>query len=65
MEFSEKAKIRMQHWLTHNEGHLADYERFADQLDSAGMEASAGYIREMIALAAKSNVCLRKALNSL
>jgi hypothetical protein len=65
MEFQEKAKIRIQHWLAHNEGHLSDYEEFAGQMETAGFKTSARHIREMIAWAAKSNNSMREALNSL
>ena len=65
MDFVEKAKIRLQHWITHNDHHQEEYEMFADQLEEAGKEKSAEQIREMISLSAKSNECLRKALQAL
>ena len=33
MEFEEKARIRMEHWLSHSEQHQEDYEKFADELE--------------------------------
>ena len=65
MEFIEKAQIRIEHWLTHNESHIKEYETFAEELEAAGKNESAANIREMAALAAQSNVCLRRALNAL
>jgi hypothetical protein len=62
MDFSEKAKIRMEHWLKHNESHITEYGRFVKELEAAGMQAGAGHIREMIAWTAKGNACLREAL---
>ena len=65
MDFIEKAKIRLEHWLTHNEHHQEEYEIFADQLEAAGKTESAKNIMGMAALTTKSNECLRKALKGL
>jgi hypothetical protein len=65
MNFKEKAKIRIEHWLKHNESHVAQYSQFVEELEAAGMQAGAGHIREMIALTAKGNACLREALKAL
>lgn len=65
MDFVERARIRMEHWVTHNDHHLEEYGIFAEQLEDAGIVESGGHIREMIVLAARCNDCLRKALASL
>ena len=65
MDFIEKAKIRLEHWITHNDHHQEEYEMFAEQLEEANRKESAKYIREMIELNSKSNECLRKALKTL
>ena len=65
MEFNEKAKIRLEHWIGHNEHHQEDYTQFADELESEGKKASAEFIREMIALTDKSTACLKNALKAL
>ena len=65
MDFVEKAKIRLEHWITHNDHHQEEYEMFAEQLEDAKRNESAEYIREMIELNSKSNECLRKALRIL
>ncbi len=65
MDFVEKAKLRLEHWITHNEHHQEDYEAFIAQLQESGMQESADHIQEMMALTAKSTECLRKALNAL
>ena len=64
MDFVEKAKIRLEHWITHNDHHQEEYEMFAEQLEDAGKEKSAQLVREMIKLVAKSTDCLRKALEA-
>ncbi len=65
MEFVEKARVRLNHWLAHNDSHQQEYEKFAAELEEAGKSASALQIREMVALSKKSNECLRKALAAL
>lgn len=65
MDFVVKAKIRLEHWITHNDHHQEEYEMFAEQLQEAGKRESADSIREMMKLTAKGTDCLRKALQSL
>jgi hypothetical protein len=65
MDFVEKAKIRLEHWITHNDHHQEEYEIFAEQLEDANKNDSAKHIREMIELNSKSNECLRGALKAL
>jgi len=65
MDFVERARLRLSHWMDHNEKHRQEYADFAAQLDEAGAAASAAHIREMAELAAKSHDCLCKALNAL
>jgi hypothetical protein len=65
MDFAEKALVRLNHWIAHNESHQEEYEKFAVELEEAGKAASALRIREMVALCKKSNECLRQALAAL
>ena len=65
MDFVEKAHVRLNHWIAHNESHQEEYERFAAELEEAGKPASALKIREMVTLSKRSNECLRKALAAL
>lgn len=65
MDFVEKAKIRLEHWITHNDHHQEEYEMFAEQLQDAEKKESADNIREMMELTAKGTDCLRKALKAL
>ena len=65
MDFLEKARIRLEHWISHSEHHLEEYEMFAEQLEESGREKSASKIREMIDLESKSTQCLRSALKNL
>lgn len=65
MDFVEKAKIRLEHWITHGDHHYEEYAMFADQLEEAGKVESAEQIREMMNLSSRSTDCLRKALKAL
>ena len=65
MDFIEKAKIRLENWISHNDNHQEEYEMFAKQLEEAGKNEISEHIREMIKLTAKSNECLREALKAL
>jgi hypothetical protein len=65
MDSIEKAKIRIEHWMHHNDHHYEDYEAFAMGLDKAGKTESARAIREMMEYTAKSTECLKKAMNAL
>jgi len=65
MDFIEKAKIRIEHWVEHSDHHIEDYTSFANQLEEEGKKESAAHIREMIALNLKSTECLKNALKGL
>jgi len=65
MDFIEKAKIRLENWITHNDHHHEDYDDFAKQLEDAEKGESARHIREMIELTVKSTESLKKALKAL
>lgn len=65
MEFTEKAKIRIEHWMHHNMDHGYDYESFARELEAAGKSESAVHIRKMGTLVEQSNAHLKKALEYL
>ena len=65
MDLVDRAKIRIEHWISHNEHHSEDYESFTKELDEAGKAESARYIREMLDLSSRSAECLKKALKAL
>ena len=65
MDFIEKARIRLENWITHNDHHQAEYEVFAEQLKEAVKIESSEHVREMMEMTSKSNECLRKALKAL
>jgi hypothetical protein len=65
MDFPERAKIRIEHWIKDNESHIAQYGQLVEQLEAAGMQAGGGHIREMIACTAKGSASLREALKAI
>ena len=65
MDFQERAKIRIEHWLSHNESHVKEYEDFIQELEKEKKQACADHIREMIDFTVKSNDALRKAIAAL
>ena len=65
MDFIEKARLRLEHWISHSEHHREEYELFAEQLEESERYESARDIRQMIDLEAKSTECLRSALKNL
>ena len=65
MELTEKAKIRLTHWLRHNEEHVREYRDFAYELKASGMTESARHLREMAEIVDRSNESLARALGSL
>lgn len=65
MDVIEKAKIRLESWIKHNDHHKKEYEMFAEQLETAGKNESSDHVREMMVFLAKSNECLIKALRGL
>jgi hypothetical protein len=65
MDFMEKARVRLEHWISHNDHHREDYEKFVKELEEAGKTESARHMREMMDLTVRSTECLRKALKAL
>ena len=65
MEFIEKAKIRLEHWIHHSEEHYEEYLSFAQELEDAGKIESARHLKEMISLTDRSTECLKRALKAL
>ena len=65
MDFIEKARLRLEHWITHNDHHQDEYEMFAEQLESEGKKDSSAHVREMVEMTAKGTECLRNTLKAL
>lgn len=65
MNFDEKAIIKIENCIKHNENHLIEYVEFAQELENAGKHEGYQYLMEFQALVRESNACLVKALHSI
>jgi len=65
MDFEEKAGIRLESWISHNDHHEEEYKLIAEQLETDGRKESAEHMRNMITFTAKGTESLRKALAAL
>ncbi|MEW6531432.1 MAG: hypothetical protein AB1473_11390 [Thermodesulfobacteriota bacterium] len=65
MDDVQKSKIRLKHWIDHNQEHLKGYWEVADLLDRHGQVAASGPIRRAIGLIEEANREFSLALDSL
>ena len=65
MDTLEKARVRMQHWIEHNDQHQQEYEAFAQELEQAGKKDAAAEVRALSELTAKGSEHLRQAIAAL
>ncbi len=65
MDAIEKARIRLESWISHNEHHQEEYESLITLLEDAGCSDAAGDIRQSIEWTSRSNQCLRRALEAI
>ena len=65
MDLTQKAGVRIEHWIEHNEDHAREYELFAQELSEAGKTESAQHLLDTAALTAQSSESLRRALKAL
>jgi hypothetical protein len=65
MDSIEKARLRLQHWISHSDHHHEEYQKFVKELEQGGQMESARHIKEMIGLNSRSAECLKKALKAL
>jgi hypothetical protein len=65
MQFNDKARIRLEHWIHHSEDHYQEYVSFAKELEEAGKIESARHLKDMVSLSARSTECLKKAMKAL
>ena len=60
MDFVERARLRLKHWIDHNDKHREEYAEFAAELEQAGQQASAVHVREMAELRRRAMIaCAR------
>ena len=59
----EKSRIRLKHWVDHNEDHLKGYEDVAALLEQEGLPEAAARVRQGIEMTSKANDEFRSALS--
>jgi NAD-specific glutamate dehydrogenase len=65
MDLIEKAAIRIEHWIAHNDEHVSEYRSFAEELKSAGKADSAQQILKAAEQMAQGSDAMRRALKAL
>lgn len=65
MEYTEKVRKRLEHWLEHNAKHMEEYKKLADELKEKGYESAANYILNLIEHTKKMNDEINNALNNI
>ncbi len=65
MEFNEKARIRLEHWLKHNKEHEEEYKKFRDELLSAGKTKSAKLMDSIIEYVFRCSKLFEEAIDGL
>jgi len=65
-QYSDPDKLQMllEHWLQHNKGHGAEYQKWAEVARQAGLDETAELIEQAIASLEHADKALAKALAS-
>ncbi|WP_461833467.1 hypothetical protein [Desulfothermus sp.] len=65
MEYTEKVKKRLEHWMEHNNKHMEEYKKLADELKSNGLESASKYILNLVEHTQNMNREIQEALKNL
>jgi len=65
MEYTEKLKRRLEHWMEHNDKHVEEYKKVAEELKNAGYYKAGEYVLKLAEYTDKMNEEIKKALASL
>lgn len=65
MDIQKKLEHLIHHWMEHNEGHAAEYKKWAAQAEEEGLNDVARAILKAGEVVNKSNNSLQEALNLL
>ncbi len=64
-ELKDKLRHLLEHWIQHNEGHAAEYEKWAQQAKGVGLTATAERIEDAAQIVSEANRLLGEAVNAL
>lgn len=65
MEDKKKLSVVIEHWMEHNEGHMAEYKKWAEKAGQLGLESVGMNIRKAIEDLNRCNLSLKEALKKL
>jgi hypothetical protein len=65
MDDTQKSRIRLSHWIEHNNEHLKGYDEVASTLERQGLHEAADRIRKGMALVVSANREFEHALGHL
>ena len=65
MEIKEKLKHLLHHWMEHNDGHAAEYEKWAKQAEAAGLSEVGERIYAASRVVKQANASLQEAIERL
>ena len=61
---AERLRVLIEHWISHNEEHVREYRKWADRIESEGMQEAATAIRQAADLVIASNTHFLSAYES-
>lgn len=64
MEDKKKLSVVIDHWIEHNESHMAEYQKWAEKAGQLGLESAKTNIQKAIEDLNQCNLSLQKALKS-
>lgn len=62
MEDKKKLSVVIDHWIEHNESHMAEYQKWAEKAGQLGLESAKTNIQKAIEDLNQCNLDLKKAL---
>ncbi len=65
MEYTEKVRKRLEHWLEHNEKHIEEYKKLAAELKTKGYDSAANYILKLVEHTNRMNEEIKNALDKI
>ncbi|MBM4277131.1 MAG: hypothetical protein FJ130_04495 [Deltaproteobacteria bacterium] len=65
MDEKEKLSLVIDHWIEHNESHMAEYRKWAQKAEELGLGAVKTEIEDAVEKLAQCNDSLQKALKGL
>jgi len=65
MEDKKKLSVVIDHWIEHNESHMAEYQKWAEKAGQLGLESAKTNIQKAIEDLNQCNLDLKKTLKEL